>query len=264
MISQRSKLSLCQYLALLPKNFLAVLLVKHGVNEEQNDDLELQIFDLEAHSFEDLCLVIKRASQDKLYSLFREILRTRGDLRNRVTPRYRYDERWNDVVHCLLMDGYLVGDDQLVSVDPSIEDAEPLDDDLTAILKASDLPNATRVIERLSDSTNAFRGDPPDLEASLSKARIALETIVKDMASTMVQNYSGGDDELKWGQALKDLRQSNLISRNEEKGLAGVYGFISQGVHKVLGLDDIEMARLGRTLAFGMMYFLVRRFDGSR
>ncbi len=264
MISQRSKLSLCQYLDLLPKGFSIVLLRKHGMDGGANDDVESSSFGFDTHDSEEISSVIMCASQDQLHSLLSEILRTHSDVRYRVSPRYRHDERWHDLELCLRLDGYIVGDDQLISVDPSIEDAEPLDDDLTATLKASDLPNAKRVIERLNDSTDAFRKAPPDLEVSLSKARIALETTAKDMASIMGQNNSGDYDDLKWGQALKDLRQSNLISRNEEKGLAGVYGFISEGVHKVLGLEDIEMARLGRTLAFGMIYFLVRRFDGSR
>ena len=73
----------------------------------------------------------------------------------------------------------------------------------------------------------------------------------------------GTYDESKWGQVLAYLRTSGLITAEEEKGLSGVFGFVSPGAHEPFGPDDIEMARLGRSLVIGMIYFLVKRFGES-
>ena len=106
MISERSKLSLCQFLDLQPRPSLGVLLRKHGMNGE--------VYDLDG-----LAAIIQVTPPDQLSSLLSEVIRTKGDLRNQVTPRYRYDERWDDLVLCLLLDGYKVEGDQLVTVDPT-------------------------------------------------------------------------------------------------------------------------------------------------
>ena len=87
-----------------------MLLGKHGL-------------DAEVCGLDRLAFTIQAASPEQWHSLFGEIIRTRGDLRYQVAPRYRYDERWADLALCLLLDGYKVGDDQLVAVDPTIEDA---------------------------------------------------------------------------------------------------------------------------------------------
>ena len=250
MISERSKLSLCQFLDLQPRPSLGVLLRKHGIDAE--------VLDLDS-----LAIFIQCAPPDQFHSLFSEVIRTRGDLRNQVAPRYRYDERWADLVLCLLLDGYKVGGGQLVAVDPTIEGAEPLSDDLTASLSESGLPQADKVIRMLDDSTAAFRRVPQDINACLAEARVALQTIATSIADARQQYHPGTYDGSKWGQVLAYLRTSGLITSEEEKGLSGVFGFVSPGAHEPFGPDDIEMARLGRSLAIGMIYFLVKRFGGS-
>ena len=250
MISERSKLSLCQFLDLQSRPSLAVLLRKHGIDAE--------VYDLDSLSVSVQCV-----PPDQLHSLVSEVIRTRGDLRNQVTPRYRYDERWDDLVLCLLLDGYKVGDGQLVAIDPTIEGAKPLSDELTASLSRSGLPQADGVIRMLDNSTVAFRGVPPDINACLTEARVALQTIATSIANARQTSHPRAYDESKWGQVLAYLRTSDLITTEEEKGLSGVYGFISPGAHEPFGPGDIEMARLGRSLAIGMIYFLVKRFGES-
>ena len=57
---------------------------------------------------------------------------------------------------------------------------------------------------------------------------------------------------------LAYLRTSDLITEEEEKGIAGVYGFVSPGAHTPVGLSEQEMACLGRNLAVSMCYLLVK------
>src|SRR5260370_18516402 len=68
----------------------------------------------------------------KLRSVLEEIMHTQGDLRYRISPKYRYDERWADFVRCLELDGYRVESQRIVPLDPTIEAAAAVDDDLSA------------------------------------------------------------------------------------------------------------------------------------
>jgi len=106
-----------------------------------------------------------------------EIVATRGNLRARVNPKYRFDERMHDLTQCLLLDGYIVQDTKLVQIDPSIADAAPLEDDLIVALQNSGAPRAQEIIAKIGDSALAFRATPPDYNAALVNARVALETL---------------------------------------------------------------------------------------
>lgn len=217
----------------------------------------------EAFALNDLVYTIEDAQPSQLSSLLSEVIRTGGDLRNQVQPRYRYDQRWEDLKLCLLLDGYKIDRGQLIAVDPTIEGAEQLDDDLTALLRESELSEADEVIGMLDSSTEAFRRVPPKANACLTEARVALQTAATAIARVRHQSYPRNYDESKWGEVLKYLRTSGLINEDEEKGLAGVYGFVSLGAHRPVGPDELEMARLGRSLSIGMLYFLVKRFMES-
>ena len=247
MISERSKLSLCQFLFLQPRPHLSVLLRKHGIDED------IRVLDR-------LVATVEEAQPSQLHSLLSEIIRTQGALLNQAPTRYEYRERWRDLELCLLLDGYKIERGQLVAIDPTIEGTEPLDDDLTALLRESDLPEADSVIGMLGSSTDAFRKEPPDVNACLSEARVALETTAKAIANERRLHYPGSYGESKWGSVLNYLHTSGFITTEEEKGLAGVYRFVSPGAHRPIEPDEVEMARLGRSLSIGMTYFLVKRF----
>ena len=222
-------------------------MIKHGIDED-------------IRTLDRLVATVEEAQPSQLHSLLSEIIRTQGDLRNRVAPRYRYDERWRDLEFCLLLDGYKVERGQLVAIDPTIDGTEPLDDDLTALLRESALPEADSVIGMLGSSTDAFRKEPPDVNACLAEARVALETTAKDIARVRRQSHPRNYDESSWGGILGYLQKSDFVTREEEKGLAGVYGFVSPGAHRPVEPDELEMARLGRSLSIGMLYFLVKRY----
>ena len=77
-------------------------------------------------------------------------------------------------------------------------------------------------------------------------------------AQTRVATDPRPYDEEKWGQVIAYLRESGVIDDREEQGVAGAYSFVSPGSHTRLSLSEAEMARLGRTLAASMCYFLVK------
>src|SRR5687768_14567309 len=91
--SRRSRLSLAQLLTLQPEDVLDVLLKKH----------ELFTGWPPSESLPRVCVA---GSQEKIAALIDEVARTKGDLRARVNPRHRFDQRLADLVKCLQLDGY--------------------------------------------------------------------------------------------------------------------------------------------------------------
>ncbi|EFG36030.1 hypothetical protein BAZG_02331 [Brucella sp. NVSL 07-0026] len=149
-----------------------------------------------------------------------EVVATTGDLRARVNPKYRFDERLHDLTQCLLLDGYIIKSKMLVQTDPSITDAAPLEDDLIDALQKSGAPRAQEIIAKINDSAGAFRSTPPDYNASLVNARVALETLAGDVAAhnASQQPTPPTYNPSKWGEVLVFLRSSGEITVEEEKG----------------------------------------------
>lgn len=78
-----------------------------------------------------------------------EVIATPGDLRSRVNPKYRFDERMHDLTQCLLLDGYIVTNKTLIKGDPSITSAPPIEDDLILALQNSGLLAKTILLRGL-------------------------------------------------------------------------------------------------------------------
>jgi len=257
MISQRTVLSLVQYLALHDRAYVGLIFKKHGL--PYSDQVACK--ELYAQELLDvLSEATAKATEDQIHAVLSEIVRTKNDLRSRVTPRCRHYERFSDLERCLLLDGYTIKGDELVPQDPTILETPSVEDDLTHALKGCGLPDAGAVVQKLADSAEAFRRSPPNYNASLNDARVAIQTLAMSIAITRLPKRPGIFEEKKWGSVLAYLRSSGFINEDEEKGLAGVFGFVSPGSHLPLGLSEMEMARLGRSFVSGMCWFLVKRF----
>jgi len=250
MISSRTASSLAQFLNLQDPQVRHVLLVKHDVwCDHPGTLIGLQ------HA-------IERASAQSLSNLLAEVARTQGDLRASVSPKHRYDERWEDLSTNLLLDGYKVENRLIIPMDPSIPDAI-WDDELTASLSTCGAPRAAEIIERIDSSTRSFRSNPPNFNACLNDTRVALETLASDIASHRVPPGAPGFDSSKWGSVIQHLRLAGFLTQEEEKGLAGLFSFLSPGSHRPIGITEAEMARLGRSLGLNMCWFLLKRQLGT-
>lgn len=256
MLSQRTRLSLCQYIELHDPNFVRVLFPKYALSPDS-----LLYVGSPYSYFDSLRETLFGATEEQLLALLDELVKTNGDLRYRVSPHYRHEQRWDDLVRCLLLDGYRVEEKNLVAVDPAIAGAAAVDDDLTTQLRHSRLPESDEIIRIMENSATAFRKVPPDYNGCLSNARVALQTLATGIANVRKTTHPGSFDETKWGQVLAYLRVSEMITKSEEEGLAGVFGFVSPGAHTPVGLSEEEMARLGRSLVGSMCYFLVKRYN---
>jgi hypothetical protein len=257
MIGQRTRHSFAQFLELQEPMISIVLLGKYGVHHLSLSQGQL-LYEL---------LNTLRGLDDRTIMLaLSEVVATSGDLRARVNPKYRFDERMHDLAQCLLLDGYIIQDKKLVQTDPSIADAVPLEDDLITALRTSGAPRAQDIITKINDSAEAFRATPPDYNASLVNARVALETLAGDVAADVASRLQGPTiyNPSKWGEVLSFLRTSGEITTEEEKGLAGVFGFLSPGAHRPVGIPEDQMTRLGRSFALNMCWFLLKNHLASR
>jgi hypothetical protein len=250
MIGSRTRISLAQFLELQQREFYVALVNKHGI----------QIPAINRQQVSDLTDCLLSANDEGLLSLVDEIARTGGGLRSRVSPKYCYDERFSDLCRCLQLDGYLLEGRKLTQADPSISDAPSLDDDLLLELNASGLSGVEEIVRKINTSSELFRLSPPNYNACLNDIRVALETLAKAIAATQQSGSSPAYDSTKWGSVICFLRTEGFITLEEEKGLAGVYGFISPGSHRPVGVSDEQMARLGRSLALGMCWFLIKSY----
>jgi hypothetical protein len=133
-----------------------------------------------------------------------------------------------------------------------------VEDALGAEIAKSGLPSAAGITSLLEQSANAFRQVPPDYNASLSNARAALQTLVKEIALARQQTKGGSFQADKWAQTLTYLRTSGLITPAEEGLIASVYTFTSPGAHQPVGLSQEQLVRLGRGMVVSVSYFLVK------
>lgn len=270
MLSSRSKASLIQYLALHERSFLRVLLEKHGLYVSSPiwpvpiDSPMLDKYRQIPTLTDALHIAIASGSPDQLCSLINELVRTHKDLRQRVTPRYRHEERWKDLVLCLRMDGYAVGDCGLVPIDPVLDAAPPAEDDLTKELHRSALPEIADITGLIDRSAEALRQNPPDFNSALSNMRVALESTARSIAISLRTTRPNAFNEKKWGSIIAFLRSSDFIVEEEEDLLTGVYGFLSSGAHRPLGADESETATLGRSIGVLMCYLLIKRYNSFR
>ena len=251
MIGKRTRYSFAQFLELQEPATSIVLLGKYSVQHLSLTRGQLLYGLLDTlRDLDDRTLMLALA----------EVVATSGDLRSRINQKYRFDERMRDLTQCLLLDGYIIQDKKLVQTDPSIADAAPLEDDLIDALENSGMPLAQAIIAKINDSAGAFRATPPDYNASLVNARVALETLAGDVASDVAsqQRIPATYDPSRWGEVLAFLRSSGEITAEEERGLAGVFGFLSPGAHRPVGIPEDQMTRLGRSFALNMCWFLLK------
>lgn len=251
MIGSRTRISLAQFLSLQDSTVSIALFAKHDVQH-------LSLYP--AQLLRSLMDLTRGLDDRTLLLVMKEIVATPGNLRAAVSPKHRFDERMHDLAQCLLIDGYIVQDKELLQTDPSIADAAPVEDDLIIALRNSGAPQRDAIISKINDSAEAFRATPPDYNAALTNVRVALEALAVDVAMDIAHHHQPAAtyNPAKWGEVIGFLRASGEITLEEEKGLAGVFGFLSPGAHRPIGIPEGQMARLGRSFALNMCWFLLQ------
>ncbi|TWO71508.1 hypothetical protein FN976_11380 [Caenimonas sedimenti] len=247
MISERTRLSLAQLLEQQDEALVTTLLAKHGLAMGLSG----------SYFAAGLADALRQLRDARAVAIAAEVVATQGDLRHRVNPKYRFDERFGDLRQCLTLDGYQVQQDKtLLRTDPTLGEVAPIEDDLLRTLAASSAPSRDDILRKIQDSAEAFRRSPPDYNATLTNARIALETLARDVAAGLLP--AGAPQPTRWGEYLACIRMQGGITLDEEKAIAGAYTFMSTGAHRSVGISEEQMTRLGRSFALNLCWFLLQ------
>ena len=195
---------------------------------------------------------------EDIISLIQEVVLTKRELRNRVSPRYEFDDRWGDFEKCLLLDGYKINENNTISsIEPNVDGIVAMEDDLISEIEKSCLSKKVAIIKKIKESEEAFKRTTPDYDGCLSKARIAIETIVRNK----VEDETGTNKS--WGKSLSVLKTNGFITQNEENALSSIYTLVSDGSHKPLGFTDAEYSRYGRNLIMTTCYYIIKKQNGN-
>lgn len=268
-LSKRSKMSLCQFLRQFRRSDLALLLEKYGLSTHEFDDQP--DFPSRAYALRD---TINQASDSQVEELVQELARKSDSIcasanRHDVFGKRWNKQQWNELCRDLKLDGYAreldkCGGklDRFVPIEPIIDGAALVEDDLTKEIRRSNLANTDGVLQVMKKSSDAFRDG--DFNGCLSNARVALQTLALSIAQAYRSNHVGDFDPERWGSVIDYLRASGFISTKQEAGVTGVFTFISPGSHTPIPRGEEEFARLGRNLSLSICYFLVKKFNAIK
>lgn len=236
-ITIRTKISLSQLYDLYELPFINILFEKNSMDSNCRNIADLKD---------------SITSSGNIQLLVEETVSTKQDLRSRITPRYKFDERWNDFEKCLFLDGYKINGNSLVLIEPNIEGVLAFEDDLTNEIANSSLFRKDEIIQLINDSATSFKTN--DFNGCLSKARISIETMIRGISEdkfTFTNN---------WGSSLSKLRIEAFITQDEENAIASTYTLISNGSHIPLGFTEEEYTRYSRNLIMSVCYYIIKRY----
>ncbi len=236
-LTNRTKISLVQLLDIFEKTQINILFEKYSIN-------------IDSRNIE---YIKKVVLSNTMQELIKEIISTKQTLRNKISPKYIFDERWSDFEKCLFLDGYKVESNSLISIEPTIDGVVAFEDELINELINSTFLKKDEVKNLINESAEAFKNS--DFNQCLSKARIALETIIRTIA---IDKYNNSNDV--WGNALLKLKTESFITQKEEELIAKLYSFISDGSHIPLGFTQEEYTRYGRNLAMSKCYYIIKKY----
>ena len=254
MLTHRTRATLVQTLQALSQDGIRLLLLKHF-------DWELQ-----HPTVDKLLKAVSRAGRDEMTGLLVELLGNATKVRAYATTKHIYDSRLAELRGCLRADGLEFSNDSLVQLLPSAEPAARVVDDLESVLSQSDLDEDGAIRRLLRKSYGNAIAVQPDYNGATSKARIALETVVRRSASKIASQRGRAAPLDSWGPALSFLRAQEVIATSEEQAFAKAHTLISTGAHEPVpnGLSEEQWTLLARTFAVASAYFLTQRYEAVR
>lgn len=203
--------------------------------------------------------VLKETNADAIQPMLVELLAANKVLRAAAPVKHVFDAAVNELGRWALHDGWTIEGTEMVRVTPLAEEVTGIRDKLTEDLATSGLDEDGAIRAALEGSSKDFVAQPPDFNGSITKARIALETVARRAAECIATAMGEAYPDNSWGRALAFLKVQTVIEQTEEDILARVYTFASPGAHIPKGITAEEWARLARTFSVSSAYFLLRK-----
>lgn len=246
-VSKRTKFSLSQLLSIIERPTVHVLFDKFGFNSQL------------VSSLVDISSDINSAEDSVLSDLLIEVIQSNRVLRSQTSPKYKFDDQYSILKKSLLLDGYLIENDSIRALDPNFVGYEPVEDALLKELDKSILKNKVGIKRAVEASAHDFIKAQPDYNGSLTNIRVALETLVREIA--IDEGFTTTRSGNTWGPSLGHLKVCGFIDQKDEDALSSVFTFISNGAHIPLGFSQEEFVRLGRNMCYSMCYFVIKIYN---
>lgn len=246
-VSRRTKFSLAQLLSVVERPTVCVLFEKFRL-EPQAVSSPVGISD-----------EMKHADAQVLSDLIIEVIETSKTLRNNTSPKYKFDDQFSILEKSLLLDGYLIEGKLIRALDPNFKGYVPVEDALIKELDSSSLQQKANIKSSVKASADDFVKAQPDYNGSLTNIRIALETLVREIA--LEKGFTTTRVGNTWGPSLGYLESCGFIDKKDENALSSVFTFISNGAHIPLGFSQAEFVRLGRNMCTSMCYFVIKKYN---
>ncbi|MBM7073109.1 hypothetical protein JQC92_13910 [Shewanella sp. 202IG2-18] len=246
-VSRRTKFSLAQLLSVVDRPTVYVLFEKFGF-DPQAVSSPVGISD-----------EMKYADAQVLSDLIIEVIETSKTLRNSTSPKYKFDDQFSILEKSLLLDGYLIEGKLIRALDPNFKGYVPVEDALIMELDGSSLQQKANIKNSVKASADDFVKAQPDYNGSLTNIRIALETLVREIA--LEKGFTTTRAGNTWGPSLGHLESCGFIDKKDENALSSVFTFISNGAHIPLGFSQAEFVRLGRNMCTSMCYFTIKKYN---
>jgi len=246
-VSRRTKFSLAQLLSVVDRPTVYVIFDKFGFDPQ------------EVSSPAGISDEITSADDQTLSELIIEVIETSRTLRNDTSPKYKFDDQFSILEKSLLLDGYLIEGKSIKALDPNFIGFDPVEDALINELNSSSIQNKGGIIRSVKASADDFVKAQPDYNGSLTNIRIALETLVREIA--LAKGFTTARTGNTWGPSLGYLKTNGFIDQKDENALASVYTFISNGSHIPFGFTEAEFVRLGRNMCTSMCYFVIKKYN---
>lgn len=202
--------------------------------------------------------LLRDAPEKALQSMLIELISNNHTLRSAAAHKDIFDSSVEELKRWASHDGWIIEEGILVRGTPMAENVTGLRDKLILDLAASGLDSDNEIREAIEGSSKNFVAQ--DFNGSITKSRIALETVARRAATEIASTRAVSCPEDSWGKALQFLRSHDVIEKQEEVILAQVYTFTSPGTHVPKGIMEEEWAMLARTFALSSTYFLLRKF----
>lgn len=245
--SRRTKFSLAQFLSVVDRPIVYLLFEKFGFKPQS------------VSSPIDIGNEIISAKDSVLSDLLIEVIQTSRTLRSQTSPKYRFDDQYSVMKKSLLLDGYLVENESIIALDPNFVGHEPVEDALLKELNNFTLQNKEDIKLAVKASADDFIKIKPDYNGSLTNIRIALETLIREIA--LDKEFTTTKSGNTWGPSLGYLKVCGFIDKKDEDALSSVFTFISNGAHIPLGFSQEEFVRLGRNMCYSMCYFVIKMYN---
>ncbi|EPW6426620.1 TPA: hypothetical protein NJ550_004403 [Vibrio parahaemolyticus] len=246
-VSRRSKFSLAQLLSVIDKPTVYVIFDKFGFAPRA------------VASPAGIADELLSASDTLLSDVILEVVHTAKTLRSKTSPKYQFDDQFSLLEKSLLLDGYQIEGNSVTALDPNFVGKEPVEDALIKEVQESSIVNKQDIVDAIKFSADDFVKAQPDYNGSLTNIRIALETLVREIAFD--KGFTTTRTGNTWGPSLNYLKTNGFIDQKDENALSSVYTFISNGAHIPLEFSQEEFVRLGRNLCYSMCYFVIKKFN---